>query len=199
MSSTSNAFAYIVQPSDASPNSSEGEKLWSTALTAASKKALDTRILYKDESVTSLVSVGKEFAAKDGNARRELVRKAAGKAVGQVKDAVGSGLEVKDVVVDDGGLDAHAAGTYDGRHTIRHRLTYRPVAVGSRLGLHSFTLKTKPDANPAKDVSVNPSTSTDKDAWARGIKFAEAQILAREVSVNSFTSSISTIKRSGLS
>lgn len=114
---SSNAFAYIVQPSDISPNSSEGDKLWSTALTAASKKALDTRILYKDESVTSLVSVGKEFAAKDENARRELVRKAAGKAVGQVKDAVGSGLEVKDVVVDDGGLDAHAAGTFVDRHT----------------------------------------------------------------------------------
>lgn len=198
MSSTSNAFAYIVQPSDASPNSSEGEKLWSTALTAASKKVLDSRILYKDSGVTSLVSVGKEFAAKEGNARRELVRKAAGKAVGQVKDAVGSGLEVKDVVVDDGGLDAHAAGMYDDRHTARHRLTL-PVAVGSRLGLHSFTLKTKPDANPSKDVSVGPSTSTDKDAWARGIKFAEAQILAREVSDNSFTSSILTMIRSYLS
>ena len=111
---SSNALAYLVHPASgsSSANASEGDKLWSSSLTASSKKALDSRILYGDTGLTSLVSVGSEFAKKDSNARREIVRKAAGKAVGQLKDAIASGVEVKDVQVDAAGLDAHAAGAF---------------------------------------------------------------------------------------
>ena len=111
---SSNALAYLVHPASgsSSANASEGDKLWSSSLTASSKKAFDSRVLYGDTGLTSLVSVGSEFAKKDSNARREIVRKAAGKAVEQLKDAIASGVEVKDVQVDAAGLDAHAAGAF---------------------------------------------------------------------------------------
>ena len=98
-------------------------------------ESLDDRLLFGENSITSLVSLGEAqaWSKKSLEARREAVRAAAGKGVGKLRDvAKGTGIEI--IQVDAAGdiVDAHAA------------------AVGAKLGLHTFTLKTKKDANPEK-------------------------------------------------
>ena len=183
-SATPDAKLFFVRPGATDSTSSEGQKLWAVARTGSSTKALDTRVMFSENSITSLVSLGEQSAwsKKTDAAKREAIRKAAGKGVGKVKDLALS-ADVRMVEVDAGGeVDAHAA------------------AVGAKLGLHKFTLKTKKDANPGKgaccvlwiaytsdslssssDITIMPSAATDFDAWKRGEVYASSQILAREV------------------
>lgn len=116
MSSSADAYLYLVQPSSQpSANAGVGEKLWAKSRTASSKSALDTRVLYdasseqgKEGAVVSLVSLGEEWTKKDSNARREVVRKAAGKGIGKIEEsATSTGVSCVQI---DGSLDAHAAG-----------------------------------------------------------------------------------------
>ena len=126
------ATLQFVHPSAAQ---SEANRLWATAWTESSTKALDERILFRENEITSLVSLGEAqaWSKKTPEARREAIRAAAGKGVGKLRD-VAKGAGIKSIQVDAAGdaVDAHAA------------------AVGAKLGLHSFTLKTKKDANPGK-------------------------------------------------
>ncbi|KAH8116732.1 leucine aminopeptidase [Phellopilus nigrolimitatus] len=169
-SSPPDALVYLVQPaptgSGADQSSSEAQRLWSSARTASSSKALDTRLIFGENSVKSLVSLGDAaaWARKSDSARREVVRKAAGTGVAKVRDIAAS-ADVKSMQIDGTGKggDAHAA------------------AVGAHLGLHNFTLKTGKDVNPGKEITLSPAPGTDADSWARGVVFAEAQILAREL------------------
>jgi hypothetical protein len=89
-------------------------ELWNTAPTGSKPpKVGTTRIFYNtpradrgDVSTTAVVSLGEGFDKKSDHARRELVRKAVGSGVKQVKE-LGDGT--KDIVVD-ASTDAHAAG-----------------------------------------------------------------------------------------
>ena len=115
-SNSADAFIHLVDPSStANAASSSPEHLWTTARTASSKKALDTRIVYgqgPSDAIAALVSLGEDFSkggrTKSGVAKREVVRKAAGKGVGALRDLAISG-DVRKVEVG-GGPDAHAAG-----------------------------------------------------------------------------------------
>ncbi len=88
--------------------------LWNTAPTGSKPpKVGTTRIFYNtpratqgDTNSTAVVSLGEGFDKRSGHARRELVRKAVGSGVKQVKE-LGDGS--KDIIVDASG-DAHAAG-----------------------------------------------------------------------------------------
>ncbi|KAL5489713.1 hypothetical protein ACEPAI_4545 [Sanghuangporus weigelae] len=166
-SSSPDAFVYLVQPGNAqSDTDSEAQRLWSTSRTLNSSKALDTRVVFMDSAVKSLVSLGDaaSWAKKTVNARREIIRKASGTGIGKVRDLASSaGLKNVQVHARGEAADAHAA------------------AVGAKLGLHSFTLKTGKDANPGRDIEIRPSSGLDEDAWTRGSIYAEAQILAREL------------------
>ena len=110
MSSQPDAFVYLVDPSSGtSANAGEANRLWTSARTSNSKKALDSRIVYEGDTLKTLVSLGSEWSKKkDENARREVVRKAAGTGISKIKDLALSG-DVHTVQVD-GTLDAHAAG-----------------------------------------------------------------------------------------
>lgn len=85
--------------------------------------------------MTTLVNLGDQSAwsNKSPEAHREAIRAAAGTGVGKVRD-VAKSAGIKSVHIDaaEDFVDAHAA------------------AVGAKLGLHSFTLKTKKNANPGK-------------------------------------------------
>jgi aminopeptidase len=89
-------------------------ELWNTAPTGSKPaKVGTTRIFYNtpradqgNTNATAVVSLGEGFNKKSGDARRELVRKAVGSGVKQVKE-LGDGT--KDIVVD-ASTDAHAAG-----------------------------------------------------------------------------------------
>jgi len=115
MSST----AYIVPvdhktPSTQLPNL-DPLKLWSTTPTGEkAPKVGTTRIFYNTPSspegpnanITALSSLGDGFSTKQGNTRREIVRKAVGNAV---KDVKSLGESVKYASVD-ASADPHAAG-----------------------------------------------------------------------------------------
>jgi aminopeptidase len=89
-------------------------ELWSTTPKGSKPpKVGTTRIFYNtpradhgSANATAVVSLGENFEKKTRNARRELVRKAVGSGVKQVKEL---GDEAKDIVVD-ASQDAHAAG-----------------------------------------------------------------------------------------
>lgn len=101
----------------------DSAKLWSSAATGAKPaKVGTTRVFYNTPStegcnLTALASLGDNFSKKDGNERRELVRKAVGSAVKQVK-ALGDGVEGSTVYID-ASADAHAAGKSCRRHLER--------------------------------------------------------------------------------
>lgn len=80
-------------------------KQWAAAATTEKSKVGTTRIFYGDK-ITALTSLGEGFADKKGDVRREIVRKAVGSAVKQVKDL---GEDIKDVEID-ASTDPHAAG-----------------------------------------------------------------------------------------
>lgn len=89
-------------------------ELWNTAPTGSKPpKVGTTRIFYNTPradqgsiNATAVVSLGEGFDRKTDDARRELVRKAVGSSVKQIKE-LGDGQ--KDIVVD-ASTDAHAAG-----------------------------------------------------------------------------------------
>ena len=102
------------QPGSATVSSVDPVELWNTAPTGSKPpKVGTTRIFYNTPradqgniNATAVVSLGEGFDKKTGDARRELVRKAVGSGVKQVKE-LGDGS--KDIVID-ASTDAHAAG-----------------------------------------------------------------------------------------
>lgn len=130
------AFVYFVQPGAADTNL-EAQRLWTASRTTNSTKALDARQVFEDNAVKSIISLGdaSSWAKKSGDSRREVIRKAAGTGVGKLRE-VALSADVKTIQVDATGdaSDVHAA------------------AVGAKLGLHSFTLKTGKTSNPTKGV-----------------------------------------------
>jgi aminopeptidase len=111
------AFVFPLHPnapnaqSPVSNASLDPSTLWASARTGNSTKALDSRVVYTPQGpVATLVSLGpkEEFEKKDGDAKREVVRKAAGVGIGGVKNvAISAGVKTVQV---DGSIDGHAAG-----------------------------------------------------------------------------------------
>ncbi len=100
-----------------------------------------------------LVSVGVDSSKKQMlDSKREVVRKAAGKGVGLLRELAASGnaAGVKEVGVGLVGVeeDWHAAGEWKSSW-FGIELTVNK-AVGAKLALGTFTLKTKKDADPSK-------------------------------------------------
>jgi len=102
------------QPGSCPQSSVNPVELWNTAPTGSKPpKVGTTRIFYNTPradqgniNATAVVSLGEGFDEKTGDARRELVRKAVGSGVKQIKE-LGDGA--KDIIVD-ASTDAHAAG-----------------------------------------------------------------------------------------
>ncbi|KAG2022409.1 leucine aminopeptidase [Coprinopsis cinerea AmutBmut pab1-1] len=140
-------------------------KLW--ALTPSGEKppkAGTARTFYNtpESKTTSVVSLGEGFASKPAEVKREIVRKAVGSAVKDLKGYDG----VKDVAID-ASLDPHAA------------------AVAAHLALYKFTLKTSPPSpfDPNLKEPIPPklqfSPIEASKEWDRGVIYAESQNLAR--------------------
>nr|GAT48665.1 leucine aminopeptidase [Mycena chlorophos] len=139
---------------DPTKPASAAAALWPAA---ASKhpKASATRVVFsaEDDSVTALASLGPDFGAKMGHARREVVRRAVGSAMKQV-----AALEDVNEVLVDGEADPHAA------------------AVAAHLAAYRFTLKT----SGPKRVEASAIKALESSAeWDRGVVYGEAQNLAR--------------------
>ena len=108
--------AYILPIDPTSPSSQsipnlDPAKLWSTVPWGKkTPKVGTTRVFYNTPSggsdVTALVSLGDEFDTKKGDAKREVVRKAVGSAVKDLKGLV----ESEAAVSIDASADPHAAG-----------------------------------------------------------------------------------------
>lgn len=107
--------AYILPIDPKAPKSQsalhnlDAAKLWSTI--PASKKTPKvgtTRVFYNSPPgcLTALVSLGEDLGGKKGDARREVIRKAVGSAVKEVKGLV----ESETAVSIDASEDPHAAG-----------------------------------------------------------------------------------------
>ncbi|KAF9237072.1 cytosol aminopeptidase family, catalytic domain-containing protein [Melanogaster broomeanus] len=140
--------------------------LWATLPPTQKPAKVGTSHLFYGTSgnnVTALVSLGDGFETTQGNARREVIRKAVGSGVKSVK---GLGDGVSEAVVD-ASADPHAA------------------AVAAHLALYNFTLKTSPPSafdprakGPAPEkLTISPGASTVD--WERGVVYAKAQNLAR--------------------
>ncbi|KAJ7144822.1 cytosol aminopeptidase family, catalytic domain-containing protein [Mycena crocata] len=148
-----------IQPFD--PKSQPSE-LWATSV-AKPPKVGSTRIFFNPENVTALSSLGPDFAKRNADGKRELVRRSVGSAV---KEVTRLAEEVTEVVVD-GSADPHAA------------------AVAAHLALYSFTLKTDPPSafNPnlkepmPEKVAIKALNASQE--WDRGVVYAKAQNLAR--------------------
>ena len=111
------AFIAPVDPKNPSTNllpDVDVVRLWSTAPSGEkTPKVGVTRVFFNtpagpENNLTALSSLGDGFAEKQGDARREIVRKAIGSAVKEVKKL---GESVKVALVDDS-LDPHAAGEF---------------------------------------------------------------------------------------
>ena len=113
VSTMSKSSAYILphEPNVAAvpavPNVDTGT-LWSI-IPSKELKVGSTRIFYNTpaDKITAVVSLGEKFASKDLYEKRELVRKAVGSAVKQVKD-----LDLIDQAQIDASADPHAAGRF---------------------------------------------------------------------------------------
>ncbi|KAF7976200.1 hypothetical protein HWV62_7380 [Athelia sp. TMB] len=155
-------------PSSQSPSGVDAAKLWSTVpKSQKTPKVGSTRTFYDtpagDANVTTLVSLGEGFEGKAGPGKRELVRKAIGSAVKDVKALV----DGETSVAIDASSDPHAA------------------AVAAYLANYKFTLKTDPpsafnpnlkDALPEK-IKFEPFEASKE--WDAGVIAAKAQNLAR--------------------
>ncbi|KIY65934.1 hypothetical protein CYLTODRAFT_423874 [Cylindrobasidium torrendii FP15055 ss-10] len=150
-----------VVPNDPRNPSSD---LWAT-LPSGDKPAKvgTTHVFYQSpEELTTLTSLGGDFAKETGNARRETVRKAVGSAVKAIRGIEG----VKNVKID-ASQDAHAS------------------AVAAILANYSFTLKTTPPSrfNPnlkepiPEKLTFSPEQPSKE--WDEGVLTAEAQNFAR--------------------
>lgn len=98
-------------PSSQSSSSVDVAKLWSTVpKSQKTPKVGSTRTFYDtpagEDNVTTLVSLGEGFEGKTGAAKRELVRKAVGSAVKDLKALV----DGETSVAIDASADPHAAG-----------------------------------------------------------------------------------------
>ncbi|KJA19218.1 hypothetical protein HYPSUDRAFT_44470 [Hypholoma sublateritium FD-334 SS-4] len=162
-------------------NGVDASTLWS--LTPGSdkpSKAATTRTFYNTppSKVTTVTCLGDAFPAKNVQEKREIVRRAIGNAVKDLKGYDGLG----EVVVD-ASADPQAA------------------AVAANLALYKFTLKTSPPSpfNPNLTEPI-PAKLTFKPfeaskEWDRGVLYAEAQNLARtlmEYPANMMTPTIFT-------
>jgi len=114
LSTKSMASVYVVPIDPKAPKSSvdgvDAAQLWSlTPQGDKPAKASTTRTFYGTPSagLTTLASVGPDFDTAAPNAKREIIRKAVGTAVKEVRSLDG----VKEVVVD-ASLDPHAAGKF---------------------------------------------------------------------------------------
>ena len=177
------------QPGSGSPSSVDPIKLWSTAPTGSKPaKVGTTRVFYNatpsqpgKTDATAVVSLGEGFDKKTSDARRELVRKAIGSSIKQIRE-LGDGE--KHVVVD-ASRDAHAAGLLN--LGFCNDDTYSVTAVATHLAKYKFTLKTSPPS-PYKlgegqavpqEFSFEPQQ--DSEEWKTGVVYANAQNLARTV------------------
>jgi cytosol aminopeptidase len=109
MSSSAYVVPYDHQNSDDFLPGHSAAKLWATTPQGDTPpKAGTTRTFFNapETKLTTVSSLGDKFSSKSQNAKRELVRKAVGSAVKELKAMDG----VKDVAVD-ASLDPHAAGT----------------------------------------------------------------------------------------
>ena len=163
-------------------------ELWSTVPTGSKPaKVGTTRIFYNTPSqpgkadATAVVSLGEGFAKKTGNAKRELVRKAIGSSIKQIKD-LGDGEKY---VVVDASKDAHAAGLPN--PSFRDYKTHTITAVATHLSKYKFTLKTSPPSpyKPGEGQAVPHNLSfrplQDSKEWETGVVYANAQNFARTV------------------
>jgi len=143
----------------------DASKLWSlTPQGEKLPKVGTTRTFYNTppSNVTTVSSLGEEFASKKSEVKRELVRKSVGSAVKELKAHEG----LKDVFID-ASADPHAA------------------AVAAHLALYKFTLKTSPPSryNPNLKEAIADKFSLaplqESKEWDRGVIYAQAQNLAR--------------------
>lgn len=177
------------QPGSGSPPSVDPVKLWSTAPTGSKPaKVGTTRVFYNtppsqpgNTDATAVVSLGEGFDKKTNDARRELVRKAIGSGIKQIRE-LGDG---KKHVVVDAARDAHAAGLPNPGFC--NDDTYSTTAVATHLAKYKFTLKTSPPS-PYKigegqavheEFSFEPLQ--DSKEWETGVVYANAQNFARTV------------------
>ena len=146
----------------------------------------DTKIFYgtPEGRVTTLVSLGDKFASKNSNERRELVRRAVGNAVKEIRNL--EGINHAEI---DASTDPHAAGECL-RLPYNHTVLSTPyLAVGAHLARYKFTLKTSPPSsfNPNLEQPIPESLALDplqpSEEWDIGAKYAEAQNWARTVSI----------------
>ncbi|KAH9948312.1 cytosol aminopeptidase family, catalytic domain-containing protein [Amylocystis lapponica] len=175
-------------PQNTSVPQLEPAKLWST-IPAHSEPAKvgTTRLFYgtppsedaANPSVTALVSLGDKFLAQTGSDRRELVRKAVGSAVKQVRD-LGKGVEGRTVAVD-ATADPHAA------------------AVAAHLALYKFSLKTDKTNLPSIPIAATEKLAFRPTApsvdWDTGVIYANSQNFARtltETPANQLTPTVFT-------
>ncbi|KAI0762209.1 hypothetical protein C8Q74DRAFT_1371302 [Fomes fomentarius] len=159
-----------LQVTPSAPSGVDPAKLWKQTPHAASKPPnVGTTHLFYGDNITALSSLGDKFAAKKGDQRREVVRKAVAGGIKKVRD-LGESVDGSKVLLD-ASVDPHA------------------VAVGAHLALYHFTLKTKPTSSfdprlsePLPDkLSLSPLSSSAE--WDMGVVYAEAQNLARTVRV----------------
>jgi len=152
-------------------------------------KVGDTKVFYDtpEGKVTTLVSLGDKFASKKSNERRELVRRAVGSAVKEVRN-----LEGVNRAEIDASTDPHAAGKiFPAESPPSHAvlITHYP-AVGAHLARYKFTLKTSPpsrfDPNLEQPIpeplALEPLQSSKE--WDIGVKYAEAQNWAKTVCIS---------------
>jgi aminopeptidase len=184
--------AYIVPINPNAPSSQSAvpnldpAKLWSTVpVGKKTPQAGTTRLFYDQESnVTALVSLGDAYESQKGNQKREVVRKAIGSAVKDVKALV----EDEIAVAVDASADPQAAGNF--AHAISnyiHLFKFFIEAVAAHLALYKFTLKTDPPSAFRPDLSkpipeqlkFEPLTASKE--WDAGVVVAKAQNLARTV------------------
>ena len=171
-------------------------ELWNTAPTGSKPpKVGTTRIFYNTPpadqgkiNATAVVSLGEGFDGKTGDARRELVRKAVGSGVKQVKE-LGDGA--KDIVID-ASADAHAAGE-PSLNIFKLSNSSPFAAVAAHLAKYKFTLKTSPPSpyKPGDETTVPQELSfqptqlegSELKEWETGVIYADAQNLARTVPI----------------
>lgn len=186
--------AYIVPIDPKAPSSQSAvpnldpAKLWSTVPVGKKVPKTGTTRLFYDvpsgKSVTALVSLGDVYASQKGDQKREVVRKAIGSAVKDVKALMED--EIKVTV--DASADPHAAGKFlSVSPDYIHLFLFIIEAVAAHLALYKFTLKTDPPSafkpnlsNPIPEqLKFEPVTPSKE--WDAGVIVANAQNLARTV------------------
>ncbi|KAJ7239777.1 cytosol aminopeptidase family, catalytic domain-containing protein [Mycena haematopus] len=163
-----------IHPFDPKAPSKTASELWA-ASAAKEPKVGSTRVFFSDK-ITALSSLGPDWAKKNAEGKRELVRRSVGSAVKEINRVD----EVTEVTVD-ASVDPHAA------------------AVAAHLALYAFTLKTDPPSafNPNLKKPIPPKIAlkplSASPQWDQGVVYAKAQNLARtlmELPANMMTPTI---------